>query len=558
MDAYNNSINRIASLTYLVRLLSFILLLIFSFNSFAQNKSKEVEIVDADLLLTDETIDAERLIGNVVLKHNNIILKCDSAWNYTLNNVIDAFGNVHIISNDTLNMWANFIRYNTDNEIAKARRKVVLTNPSLTLTTDSLDFDMKNNIGYYNYNGTIVDSTNTLTSIIGRYYTKENKMLFIDSVKVKNEKYTMTSDTMIYYTETEIIEFEGPTKIIGDSTYVYSTSGWFNTKTNETELNRNSTIRRGDTQLQADYIFYNDNNGEGEAKNHVIINDFGNSMIIVGNKAVYNDFEQYAMVTDSALWIQYFDGDSLFLHADTLYSMPDTSVVDSKLLKTYRDVRFYRTDIQGICDSLIYFTKDSTIQLYNDPVLWSNENQMTADFIEFKNKSDAPNEIYLTGNSFTIQQVDSSKFNQIKGKNMIGFINGEFLYRIDVNGNGQSIYYPEDSKEFIGVNKAESSNIILYLAENQINRITFVGTPVGKMKPLLGVVSEDTELPGFKWRENERPRNRYDLFGINGALNNETTLPASNIIKKLPDIQSSKKKLDNEWNKLKEPTIDIE
>jgi lipopolysaccharide export system protein LptA len=535
----------------MVRLLLCLLLLSSPHAQMAQTKTKKwINIDHADLWVSDPSVvkNAQRLLGDVLLSHNNIIMKCDSAWSYSNSNMVDAFGKVHIISNDTLNLWARFINYNGDTELAKARRNVVLTDPSLTLTTDSLDFDMKEEIGYYNYGGKIVDSTNTLTSDIGRYYTRLNELFFTGNVMLKNDDYTITSDSMLYNTETKIVTFNGPTHIVGDSTYVYGTNGWFNTITNETELNKNSTIKRKNTQLQANYIFYNDNTGDGFANGSVIIEDFDNNMVVMGNKAVYSDFEQYALVTDSAIWMQYYEGDTLFLHADTLYTMPDTSGTDAKMLIAYNNSRFFRTDIQGICDSLIYLTKDSTIQMYNDPVLWSNENQMTASYIEFFNRSLPPNEVHLKNNSFIIQEVDSTKFNQIKGKNMVGYTNRENLYRIDVNGNGQSIYYPSDQDDYIGINKAESSNIILYLSENRINRITFVGSPSGVMNPLTEVVPADTKLEGYNWRIAERPNSKYEIFGPIATTVPVAELPSGEILITLPDIEQSKKELDELWD----------
>ncbi|HKK82568.1 MAG TPA: OstA-like protein, partial [Prolixibacteraceae bacterium] len=500
----------------------------------------------ADILRSSQSTrqNIRRLIGNVELSHKDIMMYCDSVWFYSDKNMVDAFSNVHIISNDTVHIRADFINYNGEKEIARARHNVELTDPSITLTTDSLDFDMKTDIGYYEHGGKIVDSTNTLNSIIGRYYSQKNEMFFTNSVRLVNDDYEMFTDTMTYNTNSEVATFKGETTILGDSTNIYSTDGLFNTKTNETNLGKNSTIRRGNTQIQANNLFYDDTKDEGYASGSVIINDFANNMIVMGNKAEYDDFDKYALVTDSAVWIQYYEDDSLYLHADTLYTIPDTSSVDNKLLITYNDVRFYRKDIQGLGDSLVYYTKDSTIQLFNDPVLWSMDNQMTADFIEFENNTKTPSEVYLTNNSFIIQEVDSSKYNQIKGKNMIGYIRNQELYQIDVNGNGQSIYYPADDKQLIGVNKAESSNIVIYLAENSINRITFVGSPTGVMNPLMDVVPEDTMLEGFNWRKSERPRNKYDIFGIRSDTSQMLNLPNPKLEKELPEIDKAKRNLN--------------
>lgn len=517
----------------MVRLSLLIAVLMLNSHSEAQTKTKkEIVIEEAEYLIYKQSVaqNVQRLLNNVKLSHQNMVMYCDSAWFYAASNSVDAFGKVHIISNDTLNMFSDFINYRGNDGIAKAIGNVKLKDPKLTLTTDTLDFDTKTEVGYYESGGKIVDSTNVLTSIIGRYYSQRNELFFKDSVKLINKDYVMTSDTMKYNTVTEVATILGPTHIIGDSSYLYSEKGWFDTKYNISELLKNSTIRKGDSQLQGDYIYYEDNTGKGIAKGNVIINDFKNKIIIAGDNAKYNDFTQNALMTDSALFIQYYNSDSLFLHADTLFTKPDTSEVNQKLVLCYNNVRFYKSDTQGQSDSLVYFTKDSTIQLFIEPVIWAENSQLSAEFIEMKNYAVPPNKVFLKENSFIIQEMDSLKFNQIKGKNMVGLINGSNqLYQINVSGNGQSIYYPEDEKDFVGVNKAESSNIILYLKENKINRISFLNTPVGVMSPIKEGIDPETRLEGFKWRKNERPVDKYDIFRTNDNNVISKTLPKSDI-----------------------------
>ena len=538
------------SLTTLFRLILSLAIVLIAVETFAQQKVRKIiHIENADVLLYDNSVvtNVQRLIGNVKLSHNNIVLYCDSAWSYARTNSVDCFGNVHIISNDTLHMYSEKINYSGDDSFAKARGKVTLKDPKLTLTTDSLDFDTKNDIGYYENWGKIVDSTNTLTSRIGTYYSKNNEAFFRDSVKLVNEDYIMNSDTMKYNTKTEVVHILGPTHIISDSSYLYSENGWFDTQKNLTELLKNSTIKRGDSQLEGDYIFYNDNTGEGIAKGNVIINDYKNSIIIAGNDAVYNDFSQNASMTDSALFIQYYNNDSLFLHADILYTQPDTSAQDQKMVKAFKNVRFYKQDMQGVCDSLIYFTKDSTIQLYQQPALWSENNQMTADYIEVINNNEPPSFIFLKENSFIIQELDSMKYNQIKGKEMKGLIAESKLYRIDVDGNGQSVYYPADDKTYVGMNKAESSNIILYMANNKIRRITFVKSPVGNLSPLLTKVDPESRLEGFLWRGEERPIDKFDIFRDKNGAANPAKLPDSEIDTILPKVEGLRDKKMEEY-----------
>ena len=537
-----------------------LILLLFFFASHqsanAQRTSrKKIEIDTAAYMLTggDVVKNAMRLINDVQLTHQNTIIKCDSVWSYNRKNAVDAFGRVHVISNDTIHLWADFINYNGDTEMGKATGHVILKDPQMTLTTNRLDFDLRNNVSYYNNFGKLVDSTNTLTSIVGRYYSETKEAFFKDSVHVYNDSYQMYADTLKYNTETEVVNIVGKTHILGDSTYLYTEAGWFDTKNNYSELTKNSTIRKGEAQLEADTIYYNDNNGAGNAFGNVIINDFENRMIIAGQKADYNDFSKYATVTDSAYFIQYNAQDSLFMHADTLLTMPDTSAVDAKMMIAYYDTRFYKNDLQGICDSLIYYARDSSIHLFIEPVVWTQENQLTAKDILLKNNATPPNEVYLNKDAFIIQEVDSVSFNQIKGRDMIGYINGQRLYLVDVKGNGQSIFYPSDESGKAGVNKAESSNILIYLKENAISRITFVSSPTGVMNPLSKASETDKTLEGFNWRGDERPNSKYDLF--DGAIN---VLPKTELSNQLPTLEEGKMQMqdkDAEPEELKESTV---
>lgn len=539
MIRFSKDIN-LKSLTKFVGLILLCTIVAFGQPVKAQKTTrKQIHIDTAQFMRGGGTVveDAMRLLLDVQLSHKNTIMFCDSAWAYNKKNAVDAFGKVHIISNDTVHLWANFLNFDGNTEIAKATGNVILKDPQITLTTEQLDFDLKNNVSYYNNYGKIVDSTNTLTSIIGRYYTETKEAFFKDSVYVYNDDFTMHADTLRYNTESEIVYIVGKTRIFGDSTYLYTEEGWFDTQNKYSELTKNSTIRKGESQLEADTIFYNDNTGAGNAFGNVIINDFENRMIIAGQKADYNDFSKYATVTDSAYFVQYNAADSLFMHADTLLTMPDTTAVDSKMLIAYYNTKFYKTDLQGICDSLLYYAKDSSIHLFIDPVVWTQENQLTATDILLKNNSTPPNEVYLNDNAFIIQEVDSVSYNQIKGRNMIGYINGQRLYLVDVKGNGQSIFYPTDETGKVGVNKAESSNILIYLKENAIRRITFVTSPTGKMNPLIKATESDKILEGFNWRKAERPGSKYDLFG--GIPKN---LPSTNIKHKLPTVKTGKEK----------------
>ena len=589
-------------------------------------KKKRIEIVWADLITHDDKINrfADRLIGKVAFSHNRVLLYCDSAYNYNDSNKVDAYGHVHIIQGDSLNLYGNRIKYEGNTKIATIIGNVKLVNKSITLTTDELVFDLKTNVGYYYRWGKIVDTANVLVSKIGRYYSNEDLCLFKDSVKVTNKDFILTADTLKYNTKTERVFLVGPTHIVGTSKQgtLYSEKGWYDTRTNIAELYKSSKIMGKEQSLQGDTIYYSRSAGTGRARSNVLLSDTTNHVAISGRTGVYNEKTKIAFVTDSAIFMQYSPKDTLFLHADTLKSIPDLSkkevikkvsgqdiiakktikaiadtiksvagkleegvrnliltkdsaatnsglsdilkkvkgvklanVVDSisaiadtskivskilethtenplykdsvrtssdtlrskeendnKLFMAYHRVRFYKKDLQGICDSLSYQIKDSVMRLYKDPVLWSDVHQMTAEKIEYRPHKPGPDIARLDNNSFIISREDSIKYNQISGKTMIGYILKNELKTIEVNGNAITLYYIKNKNVYSGMNKLESSKINVYLLKGKIDSIAFFPKPEGKTIPLKDLTPVDAVLNGFEWRESEQPKNRFDLY----------------------------------------------
>jgi len=490
------------------------MLLFFCFPSQVLSQEKKmIEILRAGTLEADEKIapNAQRLIDSVLIKHKEILIWCDSAYNYTATNRVDAFGNVHINQGDTLHLYAQKVFYNANNSFARAMNNVRLKNKSITLYSDTVDFDIAANIGYYDDKGKIIDSTNILTSVIGKYYIDNDLVHFIKNVHGYNEKYNLYSDTLYYNTETEVFDIEGPTTIQDSSNNLYAEDGWYNTITGEAELTKRPEIFNDTRLLRAGYIKYNESDGNGMARESVHIHDFENSTIVEGMNAVYNETIEIATVTDSAVFMMYSEKDTLYLHADTLRTVPDT-IEGEKVINAFYQVRFYRSDLQGLCDSLVYFTKDSVVQLHNNPIIWSDIHQLKADLIQLKQYTDAPDEMHLNNNSFIISKQDSGQFDQIKGKNMIGYIVNNEINTIDVDGNGQTLYYAREEEEIIGLNRAESSNIKISFKEGKIYRIAFLKSPTGNLKPLFELNEEEKRLSGFDWKIQLRPLSRHDIF----------------------------------------------
>lgn len=522
------------------RVVCIILFLILISNFGFSQKVRKIEIINSDVLMFDEAVskDYRRLIGNVQLKHENALMYCDSAHLYTDGNYFDAFSNVHIVQGDTLHVYGDFLKYDGNIKLSKIRRNVKLINNEAVLTTDSLDYDRNTEIAHYFYKGKIVDNENVLTSIHGYYHSKTKDYFSIDSVKLVNPDYVMTCDTLRYNTESEIAFFLGPTKIKGDSNFIYCENGWYNTKTNISQYNKNAYLENGNQRIKGDSLYYDRNQKYGKAFKNVSIIDSTENIILKGHYAYYNELSENSLLTDSALFIQlerktdtiYTTDttdienlitkkeiitklDSMVLHSDTIRSIVIKENDDEyKIVRAYNHVKMYKNDFQGMCDSLVYNFKDSVIRLYTVPVLWSGVNQLTANFISIYTKDNKPDYVVLDSLGFIISQEDTIKYNQIKGKRITGYFQDSELYKILVEGNGQTLYYPKDKEEIIGVNKAICSNLIIYVTNGDFDKILFLTLPDATMYPTEELPKEELRMKDFNWYDLMRPININDVF----------------------------------------------
>jgi len=479
-------------------------------NLYAQ---KQIKVQNADVMKHDVALygeDVYVLIGNVKFTHEDAIMYCDTAYQYDKENKMKCIGNIHLIKKDTLHLYGNRLNYEGNTGLAEVRENVKLINKDVVLTTDYLDYNRRENIAYYFNNGKVVNKENTLTSKTGYYYPQTEEVFYKDSVVAVNPKYTMFSDTLKYNTLSKIANIEGPTYIVSDSNTIYAESGYYDTQLDEALLKENAYVQ-GKQLLKGDTIYYNRNTGIGKVFNHMELHDTTNNMIITGDYGFYNEISQDALTTKKAVLMQIYNNDTLFLHADTLEAVP-LEDGENKLVKAYRHVQYFRTDMQGRCDSMVFDSRDTTNTFYYEPIMWSVGNQLTADEIKMYTKDEVLDKVDLNHRSFIIAEQDSGKYNQIKGKMMTGYIKNNEIYKIDVNGNAQSIYYPMEEEGAIGVNRAECSNMVIFLNQRQVSKIVMQVSPKGKMSPIILVPEEDLKLEGFYWLDEFRPKNKNEIF----------------------------------------------
>ncbi len=496
-----------------ILLVSLLLIPTFLFSQ----KSTKVKLVKANDLKYDKRLGkkVQRLIGNVILKQDSTLLFCDSAYLYELTNSFKGFGNVHIKASDSLNIFSDLLDYDGNTKIAELHHNVRLEESRATLYTEHLWYNRQDKIAYYLTGGKIIDSSNQLTSKKGYYYTETREAFFKDSVVLINERYTMESDTMKYQTETEISFFYGHTTIISDENYIYCENGWYDTKNDKSLFKKNAYIITEEQKLSGDSLYYNRQLDYGQAYGNVSLTDTVQDIIIQGQYGEFEKRDGFAFVTDSAVAVLIDKNDSLFLHSDTLWILFDSAQNVEYMLGYYHS-KFFRSDMQGMCDSLVYSFRDSTIFLYKSPVLWSDKNQLSADSVHIAMSNNQIDTLALINSCFIISMDDTIRkntFNQIKGKVMVGYFKDNELVKISVFGNAESVFYVrEENGDLIGINKTISSDMNIYLSENEVQSITPIRNVDAHMYPESEAPEEDKQMKGFKWIEDQRPRKKEDIF----------------------------------------------
>ena len=449
---------RLAATTLLIILYSISIASPETNNSLQNRRKVELIYADENIIIKDDITgnDIHHIIGNVKFRMDDNTLTCDSALYLPGEMQITAFSKAHLTQGDTLDLFSDYMFYDGRNDFAKAKYNVELINKETHLYTDAAEYDIKNQVAYYNDRGKIVNNENTLTSIIGIYYVDQSLFHFKDSVKVVNQDYVMISDTMNYNTETEIVFFTGPTEVFGDSLYMYCEKGWHETKTKISSIWQNAFIDNKNNTIKGDSLFYNDSLGYGQGFRNVVVEDTTNSSFIMGNYMQYFKTPEKIFVTDSAVFLHVSKDDSLFIHGDTLRSITvqvHDTVNPFRLVKSYYNSRIFGKSMQAKCDSLTLSFQDTIVKFYHEPVIWADEHQLTADSIALFIKNKQSDRLELYGSAFVASELDTLRYNQIKGNYITAYFTDNKIYKVDVTGDGESIYYLIDGDELIGLNK---------------------------------------------------------------------------------------------------------
>lgn len=477
--------------------------------------SGQVEILNADEWLYDQTANgAQRLRGNVRFKHAEALMRCDSAHLFA-DQRVDAFGRVSIEQGDTLRADADLLRYSGQQRLARLEGNVRLRDKGMELTAPALDYDLSGKRAIYAQGGRIVNlkDGSVLTSGTGTYLADQRHFIFGRNVLLEHPDRRIVGDTMHYAMATGLAAFFGPTTITQGDTEISTLGGTYDTRNERARFNRRTLVRSKGRMIEGDSLHYERTGGIGRAWGHVAIADSSGDLRALGDEGRYSEHDERSMITGRAELQLRMDDDTLFVHGDTLFTAPD---VPGRRISAHRSVRFFKRDLQGACDTLLFSDADSLIRMHHQPVLWNGADQITGDTIRIALKDGKAHQLHVRGKGFLLSRADSSRYDQVTGTIMTGYFVDNALDRLDVEGNARTVYFTREKKDgteaVFGVNRADCSRIRVRLSEGAISDVIFLDKPDAVLYPIDKAPADELLLQGAVDRSAERPVDRAGIF----------------------------------------------
>ena len=490
-----------------------------------QGKKSYVHLLHTDITRFDEAIDPEAwiLVGNVNFRRDSMYMFCDSAHYYQKRNSFLAFGNVRMEQGDTLFLYGDYLDFDGVTNIARVRNNVRLIDKDIVLETDSLDYDRNRNLGYFFEYGVLYDETGTLKSYYGDYNTNTRTAVFIDDVSLENSKFLLLSDTLYYNTNNKVATIVGPTNIYTGETEVYSESGTYNTATREATLVERPVLCNDKKNVTADSIYYNTGIGYSEVFGNIVYTDPVNRNMIMGEYAFLDEVKDSVYVTDRAVAVDFSQRDSLFIHSDTIWTVTYNLDTDSlyRLVKAHHKVRAWGRNMQAVCDSLVFDSRDTCMTMYKDPILWNGDLQLLGEVVKIYMNDSTISWVNIINQSLYVEKLDSTIYNQIRGKEMEFYFTDGQLSEMQVLGSVELIFYPLDSDStYIGMNTTVAGRTIAYMKDRKVERVVVPKESKGVFYPMSKRPQDKRFLENFAWFDYVRPLSKEDIFNWRGKGSN--------------------------------------
>lgn len=574
---------------------------------------KLIQITHTDNILKREGDVFQRFVGSVQIEHDGFTMTCDSAFLFPDKNYVEAFGNVNILKANGTNVHSDYMRYTGSNSTAFLKGNVSITDAANSLFTQELIYNIKTKIGKYTQGGTLTAEGTTVNSRLGNYNGFTQQTWFKDSVVVSNEKYSIESKELTYNIKTKVVKILDESVIYTENSTIWSRSGTYDSKNTQAVFNSRTTVESDDQIIIGNALTYNDQSGMGKAKGDVYVIDTKNETKLTADEAEYNKltgygkatghvrieseggksilrsevteynkktgyaiargkvifehtvqqtsllpgimeyhaFSKFMLATVNPKLITVADGDSLFMRADTMYSLriqdreklkwipelssakksptayrysllyadstyrnPDPKQEEPKLIIGHRNIKLFSDSMQAVCDSLSYSQADSTFRLYKNPVMWSKNQQSHADTVFIKTIDNKLSEVNLRNNALLVSLTGyENVYDQVSGLFIDAFFERNEIQRVHVDQNAESIYYAkDDAGAYIGTNRAESAEMTVFFINKEVDHILFVNDPKGNFYPIDQLTDTIRYLNSFKLFTERKPKSKEEVM----------------------------------------------
>ncbi|TCK82800.1 OstA-like protein [Albibacterium bauzanense] len=190
-----------------------------------------------------------------------------------------------------------------------------------------------------------------------------------------------------------------------------------------------------------------------------------------------------------------------------------TDTGETRIVKAYHNVKIFKSDLQAIADSAYYGYADSIIRCYGKPIIWSQGSQLSADTVYMLLKNQKMENVLFERNAFMVNtQLDSIKFNQVKGRKITGYFKDNNLDRIYVDGNAESIYFTVEEEEYTGMLRSISSRIKIKFEDNKMTDVISIRKAESVYYPIASVPAGQDILEGFIWKPELRPKSKEEII----------------------------------------------
>ena len=503
----------------------------------------------ADSLYFDEykKHDTQIVRGNVKFRHKGTVLYCDSAYFKQQENTFHAFGHVRMLQGDTLEIKCDTAFYDgrDDVEMVHAQHNVIVIHrKTAELHTDNLIFDRKFDIVYYDDGGNYADRAKgvNLSSDWGKYNMTTKDAEFYYDVTLKTKSHIINTDTLLYYPN------EGRAHVVGGKT-TYTSGGpskWSKSKihsikdgydvettncyyymdTDKTELFDQSTIENTTRSITGDSLFYNSKTKKSQGLGKVNYIDRKHKNQLKADAVEYDETTGTGFATRNPVYIDFSQNDTLYLHADTIRIETFHINTDSVYRKVhcYRKVRMFRNDVQAVCDSMVLCSRDSSLTMYVDPVVWSANRQLLGDSIRLLMNDSTIREANVMSRAMSIEEMHEIKkpekiyYNQISSRVMNAyFVDGQLRENRAID-NVVAVYFPvEDSDSTLfGLFYIETDTMKMLLTPERKMEKIWASKSEGVIYPMTQIPPSKDKLPNFAWYDHIRPHDKNDIYFVEG------------------------------------------